>query len=373
MKIGIITLPLHTNYGGILQAYALQRVLGHMGHKAITIKKESKYKIPLWKTPFVYTKRILAKYIQKKGDAIDIFHEQKSQKTRAIIAQNTQPFIDKYILTQDITEFKRNGNKFDAIIVGSDQVWRPKYFGNIKEGYLSFAKSWKIKRIAYAASFGTSKWEYSFYQSKICKKLINNFDWISIREQSGVYLCKKHFRVNALHVLDPTMLLDTSHYISLIEKAQIKKEEGELFVYVLDENESTNTLERHLCTTLGYTAFYSSTDSYNAVLENRIATKVEVWLRSFFDAKFVLTDSFHACVFSILFNKPFVVYGNTTRGLSRFSSLLRLFKLEDRLVLSDSNELEQIIERPINWSEVNDILEEQRKISNTFLINALEM
>ena len=368
MEIGILTLPLHSNYGGILQAYALQKALKRMGYEAILIKENNKFKLPLWKKPFTYSKRVLCKYILKRKDAIDIFYEQKREELR----QNTRIFIDKNIQTKDFSYVKKNKRDFEAIIVGSDQVWRPKYCKNIERMYLSFAKNWKIKRIAYAASFGTDEWEYTGKQTKNCKNLLKLFDAVSVREKSGVELCKKHFDTNAVQVLDPTMLLDVSHYISLIEKEKVEKSAGNLFVYILNKNEVANKIEQEISSTLNLIPFYSSTDSAKALMEDRKTTKVENWLRSFYDAEFVLTDSFHACVFSILFNKPFVVYGNSSRGLSRFDSLLQLFNLENREISTGTANLKHILNSPINWSKVNKILNEQREISNLFLTNSLK-
>lgn len=369
MKIGIITLPIRTNYGGILQAYALQRVLKNMGHEAVTIKKDRN--IPLWIKPAVYTKRFLMKYVLRRKNAINVFHEQYQKRILPIITQNTQTFIDKYIEREDFDITKNCKKEFGAFIVGSDQIWRPKYIGDIANAYLKFAENWNVRRISYAASFGTDEWEYSVNQTRICKDLVSKFDAISVRENAGIDLCKKHFNVDAIEVLDPTMLLDVSHYLSLFENDSIEKNTKGLFVYVLDKNEDTNKIECQIRATLQYDAFYTSTDNSSAKLEDRIATKVENWLQSFYEAKFILTDSFHACVFSILFNKPFVVYGNAGRGLSRFDSLLHKFDLLDRRVGCDDKNLAQILDTPINWDNVNEILKRERQKSFNFLEKAI--
>jgi hypothetical protein len=371
MKTGVLTLALKDNYGGILQAYALQTVLRNRGHEAILIKESEE--LPLWKMPFSYSKRILDKYIVRKENAIDVFCEQKREKLELITCQNIRKFIDEYIRVENMACVRKNKKDFDAIVVGSDQIWRPKYYRYIESAYLSFAKNWKIKRIAYAASFGTDQWEYTNKQTQNCKSLIKKFDAVSVREKSGVDLCKKHFDIKALHALDPTLLLDVSHYISLIEKGKVEKSKGDLFVYVLDKNEDTNKIEQKISSIFEYAPFYSSIDNKTTVIKDKIAIKIEAWLRSFYDAEFVLTDSFHACAFSILFNKPFVVYGNAARGMSRFESLLQLFNLEDRMISPKTVNLEQILNTPINWSKVNGILKEQREISNQFLINSLEI
>ena len=121
------------------------------------------------------------------------------------------------------------------------------------------------------------------------------------------------------------------------------------------------------------TPFYvnSKYNNAEAPLEERIQQPVEKWLRAFHDAEFVITDSFHACVFSIIFNKPFIVYGNKERGFARFESLLNMFGLEDRLV-SSLNETKTAIEKPIDWERVNSIHKQMKEKSLSFLVNNLK-
>ncbi len=257
-------------------------------------------------------------------------------------SKNTQRFIDKYLHTRiykKLTEI--NKDEFDAIVVGSDQVWRIKYYfgANIKDAYLHFTKGWNIKRIAYAASFGTDKWEYNEQQTRECIEAIQEFDFISVREDSGVELCKRYLNVNAVHVVDPTMLLLRTDYEKLINNSNAEAHQGNLLVYLIDENKENETLLKKIVESYSLTPFKvnSRVENRNASLEERIQPSVESWLRGFRDAKFVLTDSFHACIFSIIFRKPFVVIGNKSRGLGRFYSLLKLFDLQDHLVLSSQD------------------------------------
>ena len=121
------------------------------------------------------------------------------------------------------------------------------------------------------------------------------------------------------------------------------------------------------------TPFYvnSRYEEFGAPLEERIQQPVEKWLRAFYDAEFVITDSFHACVFSIIFNKPFIVYGNKERGYARFDSLLKIFGLEERIATS-LNDIDKIINKPIDWNNVNSIHTEWKENSISFLINNLK-
>lgn len=342
MKIGILTLPLHTNYGGILQAYALQTTLERMGHDVVVFDKIlPEPSLPLWKCPFVYSKRLVNKLLGRKDNIV--FLEQYVSKIKPIIQQNTNKFIKIYIHRVSFKTFAKipNADTFNAIIVGSDQVWRPIYFGedHVDDAFLAFARGWNIKRIAYAASFGVDKWEYSPLQTEACKSLLHNFDAISVREESGVKLCREFFECKAQLVLDPTMLLDKSDYVKIIKTSNVPKSKGNLLVYILDETPDKTELVKKIADKYNLKPFRagSNTEEIHAPLNERIQPPVEEWLRGFYDAEFVITDSFHACVFAILFEKQFVVIGNKKRGMSRFISLLSLFGLENRLIAENSN------------------------------------
>lgn len=372
MKIGILTLPFNTNYGGLLQAYALQTTLQRMGHEVFVLDQSPYVHISFLKKILVYTKRSILKYIMKRD--VRIFQEEHYNQTYSIISQFTQMFIKKYIHRFEVNDLTKLQEKdFDMIVVGSDQIWRPSYYrGNITNAYLAFAKQWKIKRIAYAPSFGTDDWEYSFWQTKRCKYLISKFDVVSVREESGIKLCRDYFGIEVQHALDPTMLLEKNDYEALVKTAGIANSDGELLVYVLDMDDSKQNMVDNISKQEGIKPFFvnAKIKDEKALIEDRIQKPVELWLRGFMDAKFVITDSFHACVFSIIFNKPFIVVGNKKRGLTRFDSLLRMFKLESRLVLSLDEALEKVHEN-IHWEEINNICHKRKNDSKVILEKAV--
>ena len=168
-----------------------------------------------------------------------------NKKEMNVIAKNTQYFIDKYIChtirLNSHREFEELASKeiFDIYIVGSDQCWRPKYNRSfLKEMYLSFIEKQKNKkRIAYAVSFGTDKWEYTDEMTKECARLAKKFDLVTVREDSGLFLCKEHLGVEAMHVLDPTMLLLKEDYIRLVGNENEAESHGNLFYYILDPSD----------------------------------------------------------------------------------------------------------------------------------------
>ena len=376
MRIGILTLPLHTNYGGVLQAYALQTVLERMGHKVVVFDTSNKYSLPpLWKLPISLAKRLLLKCM---GRIDRIFIERYNNRVQPVITKEIQLFVDSKIHRKIISKFSRiKANEFDAIVVGSDQVWRSDYFlswncQSIENAYLSFAKKWSINRIAYATSFGLDSWGYNEKQTEQCRQLLKKFDAVSVREDSAVKLCKQYFDVDALHVLDPTMLLDANDYIMLFEQKQTPKSKGTLLNYVLDETEEIRKIINLIASKKSMVPFavnnpYAGDDT--KPLGQRIKSSIETWLRGFYDADFVITDSFHACVFSIIFKKQFVVVGNKKRGMSRFESLLKMFDLEDRLV-DEKIDLEKL--KLIDFQEVYRKFDALKHKSMTFLYQNLK-
>lgn len=374
MKIGVLTLPLYNNFGGILQALALQKVLNGLGHNAVLIDKFKNVSLGAWYKRYpIYLKRAVQKYFC--GENIIVRADVAINNTSRIIATHTGPFVRKHIkriFTRDFSNIQRV--EFDALIVGSDQIWRPKYFFSaIENAYLDFAKEWDVKRIAYAASFGTEEWEYNDEQTANCTALLKRFNAVSVRESSAVKLCDEKFGVNAQHVLDPTMLLPKEEYIKLFEETDTNKSNGNLFCYILDESAEKKTIIDTLSHKKGLMPFYvnSKYNNPDASIEERIQQPVEKWLRAFYDAEFVVTDSFHACVFSIIFNKPFIVYGNKERGMARFESLLTLFELENRLV-SSPNEVNKMLQTPIDWERVNSIHKQMKEKSLSFLRKSLK-
>lgn len=369
MKILILTLPLHTNYGGILQAFALQRSIEQLGHEVKLINM--KHPIPRWKRVLITIKRILLRVTGK--DRRSIFYDQEILK--AVSGQinkfvtNVLRFLPGEVVSN--RDFKRIQNYSpDCIVVGSDQVWRPKYVKNIENMFLDFAGNWGVRRISYAASFGVDTWEYSASQTKKCKALIQKFDHVSVRESSGIDLCEQYFDLTPELVIDPTLLLSQNEYLGLIESQQ--GNDGGLFSYMLDPTPAKQKFVESQSRALGLPIhhIYPSYIFDKHPSEYSALPSIEEWLANFSKASFIVTDSFHGCVFSILFNKPFYVTTNIARGSTRISNLLALLNLESCLLNEDK--LEGIEVTPyIQWDEVNIAIERLRKDSLRFLKVAL--
>jgi hypothetical protein len=384
MKIGIITLPLHFNYGGILQAWALQTVLERMGHDArlIVVRKPTQ-KLPVLKRLAlkiyipsrrwaVYAYRFIRNSFRKNKTEVRIEYH------RSRVFYYTNRFINSYVKKYPVPSISaENVQGLNAIVVGSDQIWRREYQKlsrvNFDDAFLDFTADLNMKRVSYAASFGVDYWQFTDEETKVMRKAIKRFNAVSVREDSGVKLCKEYLDIDAQHVLDPTLLLTKEDYMKLVENVSTKQSPGNLMTYVLDSTPEKETFIGKVAAERGLKIFKTNNpkiEDPTAPYSERQQPPIEQWLRGFNDAEFVITDSFHACVFSIIFGKPFIAIGNAERGMARFQSLLSMFGLEKNLV-TDITEYNSTVDYSIPQS-VNIRLQELRKEGISLLTEALK-
>ena len=356
MKIGILTLPLFSNYGGILQNYALQQVLQSLGHEAITLN-----------LPFPPDKKSKS---QKSSE------REKCQ----IRLTKIQAFMEKYIKRTDLLEWPFSFQQIkelglDAYVVGSDQVWRPSFSKRkfLKAMFLDFLPdNDNVVRLVYAASFGSVHWSlgrklvYRMLLARYARKFVN----ISVREDIGAEYCKRYLdQPKTPVVLDPVMLLKAKDYT---DKLNLTESAGaNLMCYILDPTAAKTAFIQLISRQLGLTTTisYGSYDSTEGIMPSPVD-----WLNGFKNADFVITDSFHGTVLSVLFGKPFIVFANEARGLERFYTLLRPLNLESRLMYphGENYELPQGFEYAIDYRQANNVLEELRRKSMDFLVSNLK-
>ena len=374
MKIAILTQPLHTNYGGNLQNFALQKVLTDMGHEPVTIDRHHTVKLRT-ELKLGYFKKLLMHFL--KGTPKPLWKSYfSSKKEQAYLRQDITAFIDAYITktprlySDKAVQAIFKENNFEAVIVGSDQCWRPMYSPNIYTYYLDFLKDNKeIKKLAYAASFGTDEWEYTEEQTARCKKLIQQFDLVTVREKAAVNLVAEKLNKDAEFVLDPTLLLSKEDYIELFVGKNLPDNKG-IYTYILDDSDWKTQVVETAKETLGLPQF-SNQHNKHTVNSEKIPS-IESWIKGFADADFVITDSFHGTVFSIIFNKPFISLVNVSRGASRFESILGEFDLMQRLASDfDQQYIEALIEEAIAYDGVNQKLDALRSHSKEVLKKAL--
>lgn len=369
MKIAIMTQPLGMNYGGILQAWALQQIIKKMGHRPITIDRQIAVPGAIYRS-VRFGHRVVKKAIGQRKTPINL------ERNLPYVLQHTRLFVRQHVDMSellDTTAKLRNHfmeEQYDAVIVGSDQTWRPKYSPNIYNFFLDFLDDDKIKRISYASSFGVDTWEFTDEQTVRCAELASKFDALSVREDSGVLLCQRYLDVEAKHVLDPTLLLEKEDYNNLIGVGDIDSHRG-VYSYLLDKTPSKERLVAQVSNLLGERSYSCQakceiTDNTSSDIDDYVKPCPREWLAGFLNARFVVTDSFHGMVFSILFEKDFVVIGNKERGLSRFYSLLGSLGLQSRLV-SNYEDLSKLVKSNIDYALVEPKLAALKKKSMSFL------
>ncbi|MDR0788805.1 MAG: polysaccharide pyruvyl transferase family protein [Bifidobacteriaceae bacterium] len=345
----IVTLTGNFNYGNIVQRYALKHILS-----------------------------------QNKLNFDTTYLQVNPNDNTSPIFENTREFVSKYIGGEDFDPFKLQG--YRNYVVGSDQVWRDWYLGNwdmlaphffeFIDDDLEFDDEYVNKnanRISYAASFGVDDIDVAMtseIQEKVAPE-IKKFDAISVRESSGIDMIKNTWGPDATLVLDPTLLLTKEDYSELIENSSSKNTKIEkLFYYVLDTDDNKNTFISNISKTIGG----QITEFDLPPSDGEIPFKpVEDWLKGFRDSEFVVTDSFHGMVFSIINNTDFVVIGNKVRGLARFESLLGVLGLTHRLL--DEEGLQSVTYDDlgkIDWKSVNKKLEKLRNQSLNWLLENLK-
>lgn len=354
MKIGIITYWYgEENYGQILQCHALQKFLRDRGHDAFLIKyKPQSYKI--WQLrfrDFMFMWLKLLYLLNKDNLRMSMrFRNMAARPTASRHTRGFSLFRDEHIVSTDEVydqhELYDNPPDADAYITGSDQVWRMPdscYF-------LDFVPKGKT-RVAYAPSFGNDCLPKVFRGT--VRKYLSKFDMVTVREVSGLRICSDLGRADAKLVPDPTFLLDASQYDRLMP-ARIASEPY-LFVYLLG-NKTDFDLEhlyawatRHKLA-VKYVASCGAPDREGSIYPN-----VGEWLALIRDAEYVVTNSFHGMVFSILFNKHFVVLPLADE-FSRMNG--RLYTVAGKLGLLSriyDGRLERLSE-PIDYAVINESL-----------------
>ena len=332
-NIGILTLPFEPNYGFILQAYALFRVLKDNGLNPILLNRGWNQR----STSIIYKIKRYVYYTYLCHDIQKFFN----RINHTDVIRNSDDLYNQCLSL-----------KLSKIVVGSDQVWAiPNTRGVGLNYFFDFLPSdTGIQRYSYAASFGKDKLNATPEEIAKIKKLLPLFDIISVREDSGVEILRNEFGIGSKCVIDPTLLLSKDIWQEFILN---KRDSKELVTYILDENDEKSTAISKLANYRGLKVH----NLYNRRF--RPYFTVEHWLTKICNAEFVVVDSFHGMVFAILFEKQFVVITNKKRGETRFISLLRKLGLEDRLI-KNAAELNTRVFSEIDYNQVRPLLQKER-------------
>jgi len=349
VKIGITTFQWGTNYGAVLQAFALQQYLERCGYEVEIIN-----------------------YVPFKVKALQMLSLIKNHKPAELLKEyRLNKFRKKYLkmskgIYHNSASLKSNCHKYDSYICGSDQIWNEWFVLSSEANpnlscYLDFAKTDKA-RISYATSFGTDK--LSDKVVNLIKPELQKFKKISVRENTGKAIVE-NMGLHAALAADPTLLLKRESYERLMENKRIK-ERYQLFSYILHENQVTAKAAND----------YVFRKYFRAGIDKKYNGEpigILEWLYNVKNAKFVVTNSFHGAIFSIIFHTPFVVVPVENSGMNdRIATLLNAVDLTGRMIETfDEATIDIAINQPINWDQVDERVCFLRDIAHDFLKNAL--
>lgn len=365
-KIAIITLNGYYNYGNRLQNYALQEILKSLNCYVETIRIENK-KINeniFNKLKNKSIKQIINMFYIKL--IISIY--KKTIDNRTIIFKNfTKNYINETNFTISDDNIPINlSDKYDYFITGSDQVWNYDYINGSSIYFLIFAE--KHKRIAYAPSFGVSEIK-SDYKDKY-KTWISEMYRLSVREDEGARIIKELTGIDTPVLLDPTMLISREKWISISQKAKNKPNGKYLLTYFLG---GINLYYKNQIKKFAKRNNLKILNLGNIKEKETYETGPSEFIDYIKDCSIMFTDSFHGTVFSILFEKPFVVFNRLGElsMYSRINTLLNKFNLNSRRIENISLYNNNIFY--INYSYVYQILEYEREKALNYLKNALNI
>lgn len=363
MKVAVLTYPLNNNFGNLLQVWALRHFLEDSNCKvSVADRLEScrrcKCAINMFKT---LVRRMLGmKVYAANGSANKLF------------SQNTKEFIHKEINARHYYSTRSLYSSlldFDAVVVGSDQVWRPTFLPDRYKDYFlyGFNGKRKVKCISFAASLGTDAWEFTARQSSVAKKGLAGFAAISVREASSIRLLKEHLSVDAVLMPDPAFLVGRGEYIKLWQKNEelCRPLKGKIFCYILDRSTHTDKCVDDFAKS-NYLSYSYTEDYYNASTVLAYP-RVSQWLYNISHADTVITNSFHGCVFSLILNKPFIAVGNERRGNARLVSLLESFGLCRSLHSWESLRTLDCRCLEYDWDSINAKISQLRSVAEQFI------
>ena len=366
-NIAILTITDGQNYGNRLQNFALQEVLKKKGYNVETIKRIT-FRDSAGDSIIVqHLKNTLKRILGRPTTEHSLLRKKRFSKFNL-----DNIMFSNYILHDNICPSDLD-DKYDYFVIGSDQVWNAGFRiirEDIKNHLASFAS--KEKRIAYAASFGTDKIATGYEQ--FFKDELPKFKAISVREETGLHIVEE-CGAKAEVVLDPTMLLDVKEWLNFARKPVYVKEKHYIVTYFLGgrDNNVKEYIEQIADNRIVYNLDIESASEDMIDSKDVFSTTPDefVWLIA--NADCVLTDSFHATVFSILFNKPFCVFerkviNESYKIGSRIDTLLGMFHLE-RFRNSNCS----IDVRPENYDTIyiDRVLKQKREKSIDFLKRAL--
>ncbi|MCM1082171.1 MAG: polysaccharide pyruvyl transferase family protein [Clostridium sp.] len=387
MKVAIASVYYYENYGSMLQAYATQKVLDKMGieNETINIDGISREINNKRKRYFIFASFTSGILFVKVAKLFDKIHKKfgkgeyvrNSQIRKEMFVQYKKEKFRLTKRTEKLLELSVMCSEYDAVIVGSDQLWLPV---NIAADFftLSFVPD-GVKRISYATSFGQSKLPRHIKNK--ARKFLGKFDAISVRENTGKKIVEELTNKNASIVCDPTMLLSKTEWLENIGNERVI--EGKyIFCYFLGRNKKHRDYVSKLKKNVGVKIvaiphadeYVRFDEKYSDV--NLYAVGPKEFLSLINNAEYICTDSFHATVFSILFHKKFFCFKryrkeNIYSTNNRIESLLDYLGIKERIISVEDCDGYDLTRMNIDYEDVDNRINKLKSSSLDFIKNSL--
>lgn len=360
MKIAIITFNRAVNYGAVLQSLALKKTVESYGYECEVIN----YKCEM-------VEKVASPFYINSFSLKDILIFLLQIKMRICKNKKFSEFSKKYLDTDkkilDSLTIEEISDSYDVYITGSDQVWNYEITGLDKNYFLDFASKEKC-RVSYAASFGVAQIPENMKNNY--KELLSNIENISVREEEGAKIVKELTGKDAALCIDPVFLLNKEEWSKYVDEPNILSDY--ILVYSINKTDCYKIAEEIAaqtnCKIVGLQVPLSTRTKCTRIQTESPAE----YLGWFYNAKYVVTDSFHGTAFSAIFEKKFIVCvgGQAGKRFSRQRTLLSTLKLENRICTAKDY---QKIYHEIDYSKVRTSIEEANKASMEYLDSVLNI
>lgn len=350
MKVGILTFPHSPSYGASLQMYALYKTVEQYGHKPFVINYQNKHML---------NKRHIEQNVLK-AKLLNIIGYNTIKRFSRFEGELT--YLPEQMIC-DPANLKAIVKGLDYVIVGSDQVWNPAVTGGDTTYFLDFCE--RQKKISYAASFGVDGLDTDFACN--IATLLADIPSMSVREEKGKKIIKDLIQRDVPIVLDPTFLQTKESWKNIASPKSIVRKPY-IFSFIFNTNNENMSFVSRLSKEKKLPIVNVSDNPLKNLDKELICVSgvgPTEFLRLIMDAEYIITDSFHGTVFSIILNRPFYV-SLSTKTNSRLETLLSTFKLEDRILNGEVN-----MESRIDYDQVNQLIVSLREKSQSFLQGSL--
>lgn len=373
VQIGILSLSDTENFGAKIVTYALQKKIEELipntqvsviQFKADTCQDD------------MFT--VIKERVRKQGVIKPLMHYvdyQKLSKThkkefgdrKIKFNEFDNQYLNIRINTKKISDFKFFANSLDAIVVGSDIVFRPEFAQLYPMVYfLECVTNNKLRKISYAASIGTDDMEVLEPLTETYSDGLKNFDYISTREKKSQYFLQQLTDKKVELCCDPVMLLGINDFE--FENNFKKPQKDYIFMYVLDKNDRAIKYAKKLAKEKNMDVYYYAEKNLDSgIMHNVFSEGPAEFIQRIKNASYVITNSFHCIVFSIMFKKPFVAFMRTRQSL-KISNILEMYGLQNRAV---TGKIKFDIDETIDWESVHNIWLEIQSSSSNYLEKAL--